>query len=451
MADRPLSFGKRVAFAGLAFLLFFGASEALLWGVANVLYQRNVAGLNPGERVDDGVFRIATFGDSVTAGQGTAPAYSYPRQLETLLRESNPDGLFEVVNQGVYALNSSRLADLLPGWLEQHDPDLIVVMPGCNNGWNYTNSHLVDLGLLDRHPALQLLDRTRTYRFLRRALKRRKGTISILEPPEPPISDGMILPPDMAPEVDGTAATHERQMQLFVDRAALDELLAYDLALITERATEYGSKILLMSYPFEPYGHDHRGVLLDFARKKDLLSADNFAVFEDLAKTRPDLDPFSADRGHPNALGYRLVAHNIYESMRARQDDLGLTLAEPPDPLAEFKDQAYLEQSLSDLVVETAKPEADEYTWEARGHVEIELDRWSDAEASFRRAFELSRGAPQFFESLVYLYFRTGEQDKLLSIRDEMLKLSGDRSDIDDIIEGMEEDMADFNAARAKQ
>ena len=62
-----------------------------------------------------------------------------------------------------------------------------------------------------------------------------------------------------------------------------------------------------------------------------------------------------------------------------------------------------------------------------------------------------SRVAPQFFESLVYLYFRTGEQDKLLAIRDEMLKLSGDRSDIDDIIEGMEEDMADFNAARAKE
>ena len=48
----------------------------------------------------EGVFRVVTFGDQVTVGQGTAPKYSYPRQLEKLLQLKNPDGKFEVVNNG---------------------------------------------------------------------------------------------------------------------------------------------------------------------------------------------------------------------------------------------------------------------------------------------------------------------------------------------------------------
>ena len=307
---RTLSVRRRVLFAGLAFLSFFVLLELLLWGVAGVTYYVQVERFNP-EVADrgDGRYRIVTFGDSVTAGQGTAPLYSYPRQLESLLNETNPGDRFEVINNGVYALNSSRLADLLPGWMEEFQPDLIVVMTGCNNAWNYRNSHLEELGLLEeseRPRVLQLLDRTRTYRFLRVALKRRSSGFGIAEEQrhEPVLRDSMKISESVSPAVDGTARTLERQRQIFEDAEALDTLLEWDLASISQTARSRGAQVVMMTYPFQPPYQDHRGVTRRFAQEHSQISVDNYAVFQRMKQLRRDLDLFSADRGHPNATGY---------------------------------------------------------------------------------------------------------------------------------------------------
>ena len=441
VSARSLSRRRRIGFALVALLGFFVFSEVALWGVSRVAYYAKVGRFNPevGAPRSGDVFRIATFGDSVTAGQGTAPRYSYPQQLQSLLNEANGGG-FEVVNHGVFALNSSRLADLLPGWLEQTKPDLIVVMVGCNNGWNYRNSHLGQIGLLDRPLLLQWLDRTRTYRFLRLLIKRRKGGITINEAPEPVLYDAVRISPSIRPPVDGTAATNEGQPQLFADPAALEELLQYDYSLILERAQAAGAELVLMAYPFEPYGHEHRDVTITFGGRNGVPFVDNFTSFEHNHRVHKDLDLFSADRGHPNATGYRVVAANIYDVLRRNQDRYGLKLAPAPDPLADFKDRDYLTALLAEVRTSSGMPAADEYTWEARGHIERELELWRDAETSFRTAFTLSGGAPQYYESLAWLFVREKNWDGLRRLKDEMADVRGERSDIEDLLEMYTED-----------
>ena len=438
-ADRPLPLRRRVAFSVAALLAFFLLCEGTIWGVGRVAYWAKVSRFNdePIARAE-GTFTIATFGDSVTAGQGTAPAYSYPRQLEELLNTANGGG-FRVVNHGVFALNSSRLADLLPQWLEETSPDLIVVMVGCNNGWNFRNSHLEAIGLLDRPLPLQWLDRTRTYRFLRLLIKRRKGGVTINQPPEPVLYDAVRISPSIRPPVDPTAATHEGQPQLFEDAAAMEELLHYDYSLILERARAAGADVMLMSYPFEPYGHEHRDVTIEFAGKNGLPFSDNYGTFEHNKTVHPGLDLFSADRGHPNATGYRVVAAGIYDVLRDHQDRFGLQLAPTPDPLREFKDPAYLATLLEEVRIST-EGGGDEYAWEARGHLEMELELFRDAERSFRTAFQKSHGAPAYFESLAWLFVREKNWDGLRALKDEMAQVGADRSDIEDLLEMYTED-----------
>ncbi len=442
-APRKLSRLRRVAFAAVVVVLFFVVLELVLWGVSLIVYETQVARFNP--TLEDGKYRIVTFGDSVTAGQGTAPLYSYPRQLETLLNEANEGDRFEVVNNGVYALNSSRLADLLPGWIEEFDPDLLVVMSGCNNAWNDRNSHLEELGLGTDRPAFRrLLDKTRTYRFLRVALKRQKEGFGIAEEqaPEPVLRDQMQISESVSPAVDGTARTLERQRTLLKDATKLDALLTYDLDLTSAIAQQHGLPVVLMTYPFKPPYQDHRGITRQYAIDHGLIGVDNYAEFQRLKRLRPDLELFSADRGHPNATGYRVVAANIYKAMHAAQDRLGIELNEPPDPLAAFKDADYLAALYEEVRLSSERPDADEYVFETLGHVAMERDDFDAAEAAFLEAFIRSKGAPQFYESLGNLYVRHRKWDELDALKDKMLEIRGDRNDIDFLIQMFEREAA---------
>jgi len=425
-----------VGFALFSVLAFFLLSETVLYGVSKLTYHQMVGRLNPQrEAKTSGIFRVATFGDSVTVGQGTAPQYSYPRQLEELLNENAEEGQFEVVNSGVYALNSSRTADLLPNWLEAIRPDLIVVMTGCNNPWNYRNSHLEELGLLEadeRKPLLKLLDKTRTYRFFRVLLKRQKTGFGIAAQQDTSLGTGrrLRISETISVPVDPTARTLERQRSLFRDKAALTTLLEHDLSLITETASESGASIALMTYPFRPVYQEHHESVLQFAEERGLIAVNNLDAFERVSRSRPELDLFSADRGHPNSVGYRVIAANVYDQMRLHQERLGIALGPTPDPLSEFKDQEYLERVYREVKRSAEQPGAGEYVFEVLGHIAMELENASLAEDAFLTAFEQSGGAPQFYESLGKLYVRQEKWDALDQLKERMLALRGDRSDI---------------------
>lgn len=438
---RSPSLPRRVAFALLMLALFFAGLEGVLWGVSKVVYWQKVGRLNPTAKArgdSTRPFTIITIGDSVTAGQGTAPIYSYPRQLETLLDTWNPGQDFSVINHGVFAMNSSRAAAFLPQWLKEDQPDLVVVMTGCNNAWNYANSNVEKLGLDDRAGWRRFADHFRTYRFMRVALRGvrtpDKGSDVVA-----PGTDAKLVSMDISAsvsfKVDSTSATLERQKKILKDSAKLTALLQHDLKEMKRVADENGTQMLVMAYPFLPPYFDHRGTVRGFAAEAGVPVADNYLVFQEIKQRYPKLDLFSTDRGHPNAAGYRVVAANVYDTMYRDAARYGLRIAPPGDPLAEFRDRAYLTQLLSEVKESASSSRADEYSWETVAHVAMELGDREEAKLALRKAFDMSRGAPQFYESLGKLYMEDGNWDAIREIKDAVRRMRSDRNDIQFLLE----------------
>ncbi len=82
-------------------------------------------------------YTILCMGDSFTFGIGASEEGDYPRQLERLLNLKIRNRRFRVVNRGVGSYNTSQILNDFPAWEDEIKPDLIVVMAGGANAWNY--------------------------------------------------------------------------------------------------------------------------------------------------------------------------------------------------------------------------------------------------------------------------------------------------------------------------
>jgi lysophospholipase L1-like esterase len=127
------------------FLIFFGLAAFLLlleigMRVAGHIYN-SYRIRNSSVRLDAGdTFRILCLGDSFTFGEGAPKGYSYPEQLQEILR-SSLGTKFIVFNGGIPGSNSSQLARELEGNIQKYKPDIIIVMTGANNCSNFLYSN----------------------------------------------------------------------------------------------------------------------------------------------------------------------------------------------------------------------------------------------------------------------------------------------------------------------
>lgn len=90
-------------------------------------------------------FRVLCVGDSFTFGLGSENHKGYPEHLQEMLESRLGEGASSVFNRGVPGYNSSMVADRLPAWIEETRPNLLILLVGHNNSWNYKDLHLEGL------------------------------------------------------------------------------------------------------------------------------------------------------------------------------------------------------------------------------------------------------------------------------------------------------------------
>jgi len=97
-----------------------------------------------------GTYRIICLGDSITFGLDLDDEYTYPSQLEKLLRGfARPGATIEVINAGVYAYTSRQGLAYLDQRLLKFEPDLVILGFGFNDaqskfigGWRPDREYL---------------------------------------------------------------------------------------------------------------------------------------------------------------------------------------------------------------------------------------------------------------------------------------------------------------------
>lgn len=250
----------------------------------------------PGPEAED-EFVILCVGDSTTEGLGVSADLSYPSRLQQLLEKKSDPGKFRVINIGKAGINSSQVLNRLPGNINRYHPDLILLLIGINDSWNFNQSNIwmfEGSGVLNRLKLRLdlLLAQVKIYQFVRLLI----------------LSQDLKLV-DLNDERRLLAKSFERHPEKSFQ---LEELLFYNIGEIVAIAQNYKSAVFLMTYQKEGIGNIRRIINRAYS-KFDLPIVDNQALFEQ-ANLR-GIKAISEDNYHPNALGYSMIAENIYNKM----------------------------------------------------------------------------------------------------------------------------------------
>jgi tetratricopeptide (TPR) repeat protein len=191
----------------------------------------------------DGAFRIFAVGGSTTYGHPWRDPVSYSGWLRALLPAADPSRPWEVINAGGISYASYREAALVEE-ITRYRPDLILVYSGHNEFLEertYRSTTEIPAALRD---ASALLDRTRTYTVMRRALRKLRGRGSAGR------SDAG--KPQLAEEVDDVLARTVGPQTYVRDDSLRQRVLEhYRLSLrrMAALAEASGAKVLFLTTP----------------------------------------------------------------------------------------------------------------------------------------------------------------------------------------------------------
>ena len=143
-------------FAGLFFWTFISILllEIVLRLFGVYFSQKNAAS---DAKHKKGIYTVLCLGDSFTYGIGATPEKSYPEQLKALITAGYGKKI-NVINAGVCAGNTTQMLESVQKLLDKHHPDVIVMLFGMANSWNYYGYTLND----------NILYRIRTYKLFKR-------------------------------------------------------------------------------------------------------------------------------------------------------------------------------------------------------------------------------------------------------------------------------------------
>jgi lysophospholipase L1-like esterase len=265
--------------------------------------------------------RVVTLGDSCTFGKGVADVNTWPRRLETILKEELPGDRKPVVfNLGVNGYSSKQYLQVLESQGLALDPHVVVIGYNINDFPNpiqaADNAVFHDAGQtnplragLRRWLGQDLrddLNRSALYRFARATYYdwSRERDYAQME---------AIARSKSSREVEGLDAGFEQEALL--------------VGQLVERAQSVGAKVVIFLFPYESMvyleesdrGPEER--VRGLAERLGIGYIDVPGAFRSRAReTDPPTKLFiRGDRYHPNERGYGVTARTVYEGLR----DLG--------------------------------------------------------------------------------------------------------------------------------
>lgn len=265
-------------------------------------------------RPDPAACVVLCLGDSYTACPGLPRDLAWPAQLERLLNAGPPARRFQVLNLGFNGQNSTSLVDELPANLEKYQPEIVVLMTGGANTWDFTGYRAFEQSDSWGARCLDRLGRIRVLKLARLVLIGFQGGTLGQEPavpgqgPPPPAAGHP--PPPVFPKTAVLRQKGHEALSGRLDYRAAERFFRQALAL--ERCRAAKASVVLMNHPGDlPQGH--WALYEQVARRHSLPFVDNKRSFEGLNKA-----VYYLPDGHCSQRGNARVADN------ARQAVLGV-------------------------------------------------------------------------------------------------------------------------------
>jgi lysophospholipase L1-like esterase len=243
-----------------------------------------------------GVYRIFTFGDSVTMGWGVSDDSTYSAQLEKLLNSQSCSGTkFQVISAGVNAypqfLTVRRLQRVIQ---DGYRPDALVVAFSFNTGFEV----LSDLQGAEKEQFLKKVElksivrRSALYNFTMEGVLRNlvyyrlRGRI-------------MLGTWDTAASLPNPSADHYLK-ELQAAKQAADENHAQLIFLLLGSKGEFQGT------------HPYQKAMFQFAKENNIPLVNAM----DIMKNYQNQDDVFMDHAHPTALGHSLIAEQLASTVR---------------------------------------------------------------------------------------------------------------------------------------
>ncbi len=250
---------------------------------------------------------ILCVGDSHTFGLHVIPALSYPSRLQNALDPSGES--IGVVNYGVPGRNSSALLASLPDYLDRLSPDLVLILVGFNDSWNFDATRSDADDAADSPSWFAQLRVTRLFRILRLNLAGRASS-----GPKVVEKDGKMMVEENG--VQKPAAMGGKAFGV-LSGDGLTSRVRKNLEKIVARVRAHGATPVLLDYATE-----NQSYFLDLNANARATAADLGVPFIEIAI------PFRAaiaqsgysslffDDDHPNARGNEYFAALVADGLK---------------------------------------------------------------------------------------------------------------------------------------
>lgn len=258
---------------------------------------------------------IVCLGESSTAGLWVNWQDSYPKQLETKLREFYDNQHIEVIVPPHVGQNTSQMSNRIKQYISSYNPKLIILMIGCNNEWSLSESHVVGFISNAKKEALRIrflvaLNNFRSFKMLRYFYLK-----FIVKEASDYISQNRYCiwghpQNDRFPPESWIYSFAQSNKKAFL------EMWRHDVCRIILEAKRHNVKVLLMTYHINP-SHLPTEEFISLAEEEDVLLIRNDLSFERLIKDGSIKNYLLHDNWHPNEKGYSMIANNAFKKITA--------------------------------------------------------------------------------------------------------------------------------------